>query len=1290
MLENYLRVLTSLRGAGTEELSYYPALHALLDEIGSGLRPKVYSVVNTKNIGAGQVDLSLFDENQPNDQKPARGIVEAKPVSHDLLKIARSEQVARYVAHYGQALVTNYYQFMLVTRGENGELREEERYNLAENASAFWTAAAHPRALAQAHDTPLRETLMRMMRRNAPLSSPQDVAWILASYAREAKARMAIDTTSAHALDGIQQQLEAALGVRFESEAAEEFFQSTLVQTLFYGVFSAWVLWHERHPGRETKFDLWRDTRRLNVPVVQELFEQFSASTTLPTSVEEVLNWTVDALNRVDRAAFFERFNKGDAIQYFYEPFLEAFDPELRRQLGVWYTPPEVVDYMVARVDAALKEELGIADGLADPHVYVLDPCCGTGAYLVSVLRRMYETFKRRDGAALAGQQVQVAMRERVFGFEILPAPFVVAHLQIGMLLSEYQAPLATGQRAGVYLTNALTGWDTPDTSRMRLMFPELQKEREAADIVKRGREILVILGNPPYSGFAGVAVEEERALTNAYRTVNNPALPRPQGQGLNDLYVRFYRMAERRIAEQTGRGVVSFISNYSWLDGLSHPGMRERYLEAFDRITIDNLNGDKYRTGKTTPEGKPDPSIFSTEFNREGIQVGTAIVTMVRRDRKNLTPQPPLHEMERGSQAKTGQGMSDIERGSQAKMGPSVSDMERASLNEKMWGQKASGEWWQLLKPLAREKRHEPTAAEDHLWQRLRNRQIADAKFRRQHAIDRFIVDFYCAEAQLVVEVDGEIHQYTQEEDQIRQGFLESLGLRVLRFTNETVLHDTQAVINTITTALTSPPAATIPPSHDGIPDKIPPLHDMERGLGGEVAMLYYRDLWGTGKRAQLRDETADGSAIDYNLVAPSIEIGLPYNPRVVGADYFAWPKLMELFPTAFPGVKTSRDDVVVDIDRERLEARMTRYFNPTVTHAEIARTDPGFMSSSARYDAESTRETLVKRGFLSENIVRYAYRPFDVRWLYWEPETKLLDEKRSDYFPHVKPDNLFLIAQQGARRGWTPPQFIRSMGSLHLEESGTNAMPLYLYDTAKAQPGLFERIETTPDGRRENISDLARGYLENLTPQAATAETLFYHALAVLHSPAYRVENAGALRQDWPRVPLPKSSAALMASAALGREVAALLDVETPVAGVTQGDIRPELLSVAFLATVDGSSPNLRVNARWGYLGQGSAVMPGQGKMVKRERADGSVVYDIYLNETMIWRGVPLATWEYTLGSYQVLKKWLSYRETAVLGRPLTVEDVREFMHIARRITALLMLNEALDANYRAVVVG
>ena len=350
----------------------------------------------------------------------------------------------------------------------------------------------------------------------------------------------------------------------------------------------------------------------------------------------EVLDWTAAALNRVDTDAFFDRFNEGEAVPYFYEPFLEAFDPDLRKQLGVWYTPPEVVRYMVARVDKALKDDLGIADGLAAENVYVLDPCCGTGAYLAEVLRRIAANLREQGQGALTGARVKQAATTRVFGFEIMPAPFVVAHLQVGLTMQELDAPLADDdtERAGVFLTNALTGWEL-DTAQEPLPFPELEEERSRADAVKQQTPILVIIGNPPYNGFAGMAVEEERTLSEAYRTTQR--VRRPEGQGLNDLYVRFFRMAERRIAEETGRGIVCFISNYSWLDGLSFTGMRERYLEAFDAIRIDNLNGDRRKTGKTTPDGAPDPSIFSSPEDPVGIQVGTAITTLVRK--ANHTP---------------------------------------------------------------------------------------------------------------------------------------------------------------------------------------------------------------------------------------------------------------------------------------------------------------------------------------------------------------------------------------------------------------------------------------------------------------------------------------------------------------------------------------------------------------------------------------------------------------------------------------------------------------------------
>ena len=310
--------------------------------------------------------------------------------------------------------------------------------------------------------------------------------------------------------------------------------------------------------------------------------------------LDEVLEWTATVLNRVDRAAFFAKFQDAEAVQYFYEPFLEAFDPELRKQLGVWYTPPEIVKYMVARVDAVLRDDLGRPDGLADRDVYILDPCCGTGAYLVEVLRTIAATLRDKGEDALLGGKLKAAATERLFGFEILPAPFVVAHLQLGLFLQSEGVPLEEKkkERASVYLTNALTGWQPPQEPKQRFLYQEMEEEHDKAEAVKRQKPILVVLGNPPYNGFAGVAVHEERDLSDAYRwKAGEPDDLKPQGQGLNDLYVRFFRMAERCIVEcEPGHGVVCFISNYSWLDGLSFPLMRQRYPErvrhGLDRLT--------------------------------------------------------------------------------------------------------------------------------------------------------------------------------------------------------------------------------------------------------------------------------------------------------------------------------------------------------------------------------------------------------------------------------------------------------------------------------------------------------------------------------------------------------------------------------------------------------------------------------------------------------------------------------------------------------------------------------
>ena len=1091
-----LRRIRATRG-GTGELSYYPPLNNLLNAVGGSLRPRVHCVSQLAQQGAGHPDFGLYAARQVSKghakqgQVPEGGVVEVKPAGDDAWLAADSAQVSRYWERYRLVLVTNIRDFVLLGEDSQGNPARLETFRLADSAADFEKRLQHPRAFANRVGPALAEYLGRALSHRAALAEPRDLARLLASYARDGLARVE-SSGDASSLNAVRSALEEALGVRFEGERGAAFFRSTLVQTLFYGVFSAWVLWSRQSPAPAGPFDWRTAVWHLRAPIMQALFQQVTGPAQLQSlGLVEVLDWTAAALDRVDRDAFFARFNEGEAVPYFYEPFLEAFDPALRKQLGVWYTPAEVVRYMVARVDRALRDDLGIEDGLAAENVYILDPLLRHRAYLAETLKRIAANLRSRGLGALTGAGVKQAATQRVFGFEIMPAPFVVAHLQVGLTMQALDAPLSEdgNERAGVFLTNALTGWE-PRTQKP-LPFPELEDERDRAERVKQDTPVLVILGNPPYNGFAGMAVDEERELSEAYRTVKG--VRRPEGQGLNDLYVRFFRMAERRIAEKTGRGVVCFISNYSWLDGLSFTGMRERYLEAFDTIRVDCLNGDKYKTGKTTPDGGPDPSIFSTPGDPVGIQVGTAIATLVRK---------------------------------------------------------------------------------------------------AEHA-----------------------------------------------------------------------PAESVD----------------------------FRHLWGQAKLSDLADTAEVEPAALYETVHPVLPLGLPFAEVEVNRSWSEWPSLPDLFPTSFPGVKTSRDSFLIDVDLDRLKARVTDYFHPSMSHEEISRQHPSVMASTGRFDARGVRDTLLRRGLQEEGFVRHAYRPLDNRWLYWEGETKLLDEKRADYKQHIFEGNLWLGSnKREIDNEFSHGTLIRDLGNWKLGNWGIHFFPAWLRDDGLALDGGGAQ-------RRPNLSAAAQRYLDRL---GLGVEELFHCTLAVLHDPAYREANAGALRMEWPRIPLlgwPDGDTSgavdeLRVSAAKGRELAALLDPETPVAGVTAGTLRLELSAIAIPSTADGRNmvgDDFALTAGWGHFGTGDAVMPGQGRAVERDYTAaerdalgqavvvlGDTTVDVHLNANAYWRNVPAVVWSYKLGGYQVLKKWLSYRESKVLGRPLLPEEVQHFTDTARRIAAILGL--------------
>lgn len=1121
-VEHYIASMRTAHslGAHTAETTFYTPFANLLNTIGERLRPRVHFQAHPGTHGASLADGGLFPlsgntrrEPLPG-QLPERGAVEIKPPGTSLVTLKQSSQVRRYLETYGLCLITNYHQFQLLAL-VHGQPEVLESYDLTTTADALWNFPL--RDLATQHAETLADFLLRVMTRKVPLERPKDVAWLLASYAREARARAADHPLVA--FDSVKSSLQESLGITFEGEKGEHFFLSTLIQTLFYGIFSAWVLWRRSPEGQapRTGFNWRLSADYLRIPVLRTLFHAVSERGALNTvQIIEVLDHAADALNRV-RPAFTASFNEQDAINYFYEPFLEAFDPELRKQLGVWYTPREIVRYMVERVDHLLRSELNEPLGLASPNVQVLDPCCGTGTYLVEVLHRIQRTLAERagDDTAFVASDLRRAATTRIFGFDVMPAPFVIAHLQIASLLEDAGASLTEAQRAQVFLTNALTGWVPVKHPQSKFGYAAFTEERDAAEAIKQADTILVILGNPPYNGYAGIArIDEERDLTTAY-SVAVPGLPAPQGNGLNELYVRFFRVAERRIVgdrtlpgNRSQTGIVCFISGSRWLDGLSHPTMRHQMLQEFDAIYIDNLNGDKYRNGKTTPEGEPDPSAFSTPQNREGIQVGTAITTLVR----SLT--------------------------------------------------------------------------------RRRSTQIE------------------------------------------------------------------------------------------------------------------YRDIWGKKKLFQLDAEATGESKAQYSRLSPVPKMGLFFADRKYFASYASWPRLTELFPMFFPGVKTSRDSLVIDIDISVLEERIRRYLNPAVTLASLEQSLPSATKKTGRFDPVATRNELLGPGFKQWQIFRYVYRPFDLRWIYWEPRTRLLGEKSEDYVEQLFNATEWLESRQRE----AGEAFSRGTVTTSLPDNFGNGFSTFFPKETLENADLITKSVSI----RPNLSNGAHKLVDLFGVEPSS---LFFHALATMHTPQYRNENSGALLGDWPRIPLPATAELLTHSALLGRRLAALLDPESSIELVAEWSFLGRLVLPPELAegTPDRDRRNaarLALTAGWGSAGQGATVMPGRGDARERDWSEtelarlrtlaatqsltletvlellGSRCVDCYLNGDAYWSTVPVKVWVYTLGGYQVLKKWLSYREEALLGRPLREGEARYFAQVVRRITAILVLGPALDACYAAIL--
>ncbi len=607
----YLKSIQKNLQKGSER-SHYPALKNLLDDPVQDID----AVIEEKGNKAGIPDFTV------TRREMLVGYVEAKNVGLDLDQIEKTDQLKRYLEAFPNLVLTNYLEFRWYV---DGKRRQKE-------------------TLADRHENKLQVTGAQKVAalldqflnyRGEIISSPEALA---KQMARLTKAIRLATTTALEleATDGELHQLKQGFSEVLLPDLNDVDFADMYAQTISYGLFAARV-GHAQNPGGET---FTRRTAGTYIPATNPFLKRLF-NTIVETDAVSQIDWAIDdlvqLLSQVEMGSILENFGRRtrqeDPVVHFYETFLAAYNAALRKSRGVYYTPEPVVSFIVRSVDAILKDRFDLPLGLADyskdpatqkPRVQILDPATGTGTFLYEVVKQIYRNLEEIGMAGQWDGYVRDNLLGRLFGFELLMAPYAIAHLKLGLQLQELGYQFKGKQRLGIYLTNTLD----EALKKSEILFGQfVAQEANEASTVKRDMPVMVVLGNPPYSGHSANKSEWIAGLVHDYYYVDGVPLGEKNPKWLQDDYVKFIRFGQWRVSE-TGYGVLAFVTNHGYLDNPTFRGMRQNLMQTFTDIYILDLHGNSKKK-EISPDGSRDQNVFD-------IQQGVSIGIFIKEPEKN------------------------------------------------------------------------------------------------------------------------------------------------------------------------------------------------------------------------------------------------------------------------------------------------------------------------------------------------------------------------------------------------------------------------------------------------------------------------------------------------------------------------------------------------------------------------------------------------------------------------------------------------------------------------------
>ena len=632
-IANYINEINKRFKTGiSREHSYRGDLQTLIETLVKG----IIATNEPARISCGAPDYVITKNNIP------LGYVEAKDLDDDLDNKNHKEQFDRYRISLNNLIITNYLEFRFYRDGEkvttirighieNGKVvANPENFqtfnNLIVNFCAYKGQTIHSAS-----------KLAKMMAGKARLLS--DVI------------KKALNSSDEDYDNRTLQDQMIAFQKILISDIKKEEFADVYAQTIAYGMFAGRL--NDTSLNTFSRQEACECIPKSN-PFLRNLFG-YIAGPTLDDRIKWIVDDLADVFIAVNLHDILKDFGKAtktqDPIIHFYETFLSEYDPKLRKSRGVWYTPQPVVNFIVRAVDDVLKSEFELSEGLADTskitlsikdskygttkkgdklatikkdvhRVQILDPATGTGTFLAEVVRQIHEKFNSMQG--MWSNYVEQHLLPRIHGFEILMASYAMAHLKLDLILKETGYKATNNERLKVYLTNSL---EEPHPDSGTLFASWLSQEANEANEVKREVPVMVVLGNPPYSGESSNKGEWITNLIDVYKQEpSGGRLNEKNPKWINDDYVKFIRYAEQFI-EKNNTGVLAYINNHSFLDNPTFRGMRWHLLNTFDKIYILDLHGNAKKK-ETCPDGSKDENVFD-------IQQGVSINLFVKTNKK-------------------------------------------------------------------------------------------------------------------------------------------------------------------------------------------------------------------------------------------------------------------------------------------------------------------------------------------------------------------------------------------------------------------------------------------------------------------------------------------------------------------------------------------------------------------------------------------------------------------------------------------------------------------------------